>query len=186
MGWRYLYYTGGSFVLVLSVARVLVIRFHETPKYLLCAGKDAETVKLLQDIARKGGRQCDLQAEHLERLGTIRMQEKNRTSLWEIAGHYRGLFETRRLGVSTCLVWFSWTLIGLAWPLFYIFLPEYLASRGAQFGEDSPAITWRNYLLAQISAIFGPILGGFMCNSKLGRKYTMVIGAVISSKSTTL
>lgn len=40
--------------------------------------------------------------------------------------------------------------------------------------------TWRNYTLTNISGIPGPILAGFMCNTKLGRKYTMVIGALIT------
>lgn len=39
---------------------------------------------------------------------------------------------------------------------------------------------WRNYTLTNISGIPGPILAGYMCNTKLGRKYTMVIGALIT------
>jgi MFS family permease len=40
---------------------------------------------------------------------------------------------------------------------------------------------WRNYCLVNIVGIFGPVLAGFMCNIKLlGRKWTMVIGAMIT------
>jgi len=106
---------------------------------------------------------------------------KSKLSLGELTIHFRGLFATKKMGFSTSLVWFSWTLIGLAYPLFYVFLGSYLASRGADFGSPSPSITWRNYALVNISSIPGPMLAGWMCNTKiLGRKYTMVIGALCS------
>lgn len=39
---------------------------------------------------------------------------------------------------------------------------------------------WRNYALVNISSIFGSMLAGWMCNlSFLGRRYTMVIGALV-------
>jgi hypothetical protein len=34
-----LYYTSGAFVLVLSILRIVVLRFRETPKYLSVADK---------------------------------------------------------------------------------------------------------------------------------------------------
>jgi len=73
------------------------------------------------------------------------------------------------------------TSLGLAYPLFYVFLPDYLASRGAQTGESGPYYQWRNYMLSSVTGIFGPVVAAFMCNSKLlGRKYTMAIGALIT------
>jgi hypothetical protein len=42
---------------------------------------------------------------------------------------------------------------GLAYPLFYVFLDSYLASRGANFNV-STYDTWRNYALVNISGIF--------------------------------
>merc|ERR1712098_793387 len=105
---------------------------------------------------------------------------KNRASLGEIMMHLSGLFSTKKMGISTSMIWFSWTLIGLAYPLFNVFLPQYLAARGAQFNRTQFE-TWRNYALTNTSGIFGPMLAGFMCNTKLlGRKYTMVIGALIT------
>ena len=73
------------------------------------------------------------------------------------------------------------TLIGLAYPLFYVFLPSILSSRLKNTSENTPYYTWRNYMIANVCGIFGPVLAGFMCNLKyLGRRYTMVIGALIS------
>jgi len=185
MGWRYLYFTSGTLVLVMSVARVTVIRFHETPKYLLCKGKDQDVINLFQHLAKKYQRRCGLTLADLERHGHITStHSKKALSLSEISVHCRGLFNTKKLALSTTLVWLSWTLIGLAYPLFYVFLPGYLASRGAEFGETSPSVTWRNYVIAQVCSIFGPLLAGLLCGVRwIGRKYTMVIGAVITSES---
>lgn len=182
MGWRYLYYTSGAFVLVLSFLRIVVLRFRETPKYLLCSGKDEEVIALLTDIATKYNHPCSLTLEQLQQYGSITTaHSSNVWSFNEIILHYRGLFSTRKLGISTCLLWASWLCIGLAYPLYYIFLPEYLASRGAQFGEDSAYITWRNYALTNFAAIFGPIFAGYISTFPvIGRKYTMVIGALMT------
>lgn len=76
----------------------------------------------------------------------------------------------------------SWGLIGLAYPLFYIFLPEYLASRGANFGESSAFLVWRDYVITNTLAIPGPMIAAALCRTKLlGRKYTMLIGGLVSS-----
>lgn len=96
---------------------------------------------------------------------------KKKFSVGEVGTHLRGLFETKKIGLSTSLIWFSWLLIGecvlspgsrfvardemdeayhktgLAYPLYNVFLPQYLESRGAETGDDSPSTTWRNYTL---------------------------------------
>jgi len=175
-------YTSGAMVFVMSIARVTVIRLKETPKYLLGEGKDERMVEELQNLAAKYGRTCSLTKEMLAECGTIRSAHgKSRLSVSELLIHFRGLFATKTIGISTLLIWLSWLLIGLAYPLFYVFLPSYLATRGAQFGNVSTYDTWRNYALVNISGIPGPMLAGHMANIKiLGRKYTMVIGALIT------
>lgn len=184
MGWRYLYYTCGALVFVMSIARVTVIRFHETPKYLLCQGRDEDVVKTFQNLAQKYGRTCDLTVEQLEACGHVSSTHaKNHASLSEMLIHLRGLFATRWMGISTALVWFSWALIGLGYSLYYVFLPDYLTSRDAAAGDTSPYLTWRNYAITNVCAIPGPIMAGFMCQTKLlGRKYTMATGALATSR----
>lgn len=185
MGWRYLFYTSGALVFVLSIARVVVIRFHETPKFLLCQGRDEDVIKTPKDLAKKYNRVCSLTLEQLQAHGPIHTAHaKNRASLSEVIVHVRGLFATRTLALSTALVWFSWALIGLGYALYYVYLPEYLASRGSSSGVNSPDITWRNYAITNLCAIPGPILAGFMCEMPIfGRKRTMAVGALITSKS---
>lgn len=124
MGWRYVMFTGGALVLVMSLLRVTVVRLKETPKYCLGAGQDAELVETLHMIANKYNRPCSLTLEQLEACGQIQgLHGKKKFSVAETLVHFRGLFATRTITISTCMIWFSWTLIGLAYPLFYVFLP---------------------------------------------------------------
>lgn len=177
-------YTCSALVFVMSVLRITVIRLKETPKYLLGEGKDEEVVAGFHAMAEMYDRPCTITIEQLRACGVI--QSAHGRSKWSVAEftiHIRGLFSTKAIGLSTSLIWVSWTLIGLAYPLFYVFLSSYLATRGAEFGSLSNYETWRNYALVNVASIFGPILAGHMANYKLlGRKYTMAIGALITSK----
>ncbi|QDS76817.1 hypothetical protein FKW77_002728 [Venturia effusa] len=191
-GWRYVWYASGALVFVMSILRITVIRLKETPKYLIGAGKDEQVVESLQAIAIKYKRPCFLNLERLsacgmtgavsERRESIGAHAKNRFSPTELVVHFKGLFETKKIGLSTSLIWLSWLLIGLAYPLYNVFLPTYLETRGATFGEDSAYITWRNYAIVNVCGILGPLLAGPMCASKWfwGRRGTMIIGAVVT------
>ena len=41
-------------------------------------------------------------------------------------------------------------------------------------------MTFRNYAFVNISGIFGPVLASIMCTTLLGRKFTLVIGALLT------
>lgn len=178
-------YICSGLVLIMSVLRVTIIRLKETPKYLLGEGKDEEVVAGFHAMAEKYNRPCTITIEQLAACGTIKsVHGRSKLSFGEFTIHIQGLFATKAIGLSTSLLWLSWTLIGLAYPLFYVFLSSYLATRGAEFGNLSNYETWRNYALVNVVSIFGPMLAGHMANCKLlGRKYTMVIGALITSRS---
>jgi hypothetical protein len=177
-------YTMGAMIFVMSLLRITVIRLKETPKFLLGQGHDAELVANLRDLAAKYNRPCSITLEQLEACGSIRTAHAKKTfSFGELWLHVSSLFSTVKIAYTTGLVWLSWAMIGLAYPLFNVFLPYYLQSRGVSFGVTSPDVTWRNYALVQVCGIFGPILGGYMSNVRvLGRRYTMVIGALLTSE----
>ncbi|KAF0317702.1 major facilitator superfamily transporter [Colletotrichum asianum] len=63
-----------------------------------------------------------------------------------------------------------------------LLVSTYLANKGAIF-HRTQFETWRNYALINISGIPGPIVAVFMCNTMLGRKYTIAIGAMITMAS---
>jgi MFS family permease len=123
-GWRYVLFTGGAIVLVLSLLRVTVVRLRETPKYQLGQGQDAELIETLHMLAEKYNRPCSLTLERLQACGEIRgLDKKKGFSMAETLVHFRGLFATKTISISTAMVWASWTLIGLAYPLWTVFLP---------------------------------------------------------------
>jgi len=168
----------------MSILRVTVARLRETPKYLLGQGKDEEMIAVLQWFATKYNRPCSLTHERLAACGTVgtSRSKKGKWSTGELVVHLRGLFLTKKMGLNTSLIWFSWSLVGLAYPLYNAFLPEYLKSRGAQTGDSSAYVTWRNYVIVNMCGIWGPVLAGFMCEIKfLGRRGTMVVGALVTS-----
>ena len=112
----------------MSVLRVTVIRLRETPKFLVGEGRDAEVVDTFHYIAKKYNRPCSLtlaQFQQCDTLGTVpaarrgsvTAHAKKKASFSEILVHLKGLYATKKLGLSTSLIWFSWTLIGLAYPL---------------------------------------------------------------------
>ena len=116
-GWRYVWYASGALVFVMSVLRITVINLRETPKYLLGQGRDADVVELLQWLAHKYHRSCSLTLAELESCGVIISSHSGQMfSFGEFKMHLRGLFLTKAIGVSTVMIWFSWTLIGLAYP----------------------------------------------------------------------
>lgn len=184
MGWRYVYFSCGALILVMSILRVTVIKFHETPKFSVSNNDDEAVVRTLGMIATKYNRPFSLTVEQLQACGQIQTAHAKRSfSFSELLVHYRGLFSSRTDTLSVILIWFSWALIGMAYPLFYYFLSEYLESRGATFGDGSAYSTWRDYTITNLLAIPGPIIAGLMCQTRLlGRKYTMTIGGLLSSK----
>ncbi|KAK0282976.1 Filamentous Growth Regulator [Friedmanniomyces endolithicus] len=210
-GWRYVWFANGALVLIMSILRITVINLRETPKYLLAEGRDAEVVDTLQFIATKYHRPCSLTLDRLSDCGVTDLGDRTahaaaanaatadrrssttnnpahatrRFSFAEVGVHLRGLYATRRLSLSTSLIWFSWLLIGLAYPLYNVFLPSYLKTRGAALGGLSESDTWRNYAVANLCSIPSPILAGYMCKSGLfwGRRGTMIIGALLTMVS---
>ncbi|KAH9844742.1 membrane transporter, partial [Teratosphaeria destructans] len=182
----YVWFANGGLVFVMSILRITVIRLKETPKFALGEGKDQEVVDTLQFIATKYHRPCSLTIEQLRACGETDLGHKEharrRFSLTEVGLHIKGLYATRKMALSTTLIWWSWLLIGLAYPLYNVFLPEYLASRGAALGGLSVYDQWRNYAIANVCSIPSPILAGFMCKSRFfwGRRGTMIIGALLT------
>jgi len=116
-GWRYVWFTSGALVFTMSIARVTVIRLKETPKYLVGEGRDEEVVETLQFIANKYHRPCSLTLERMQtcgvtdlggRRGSVSAHSKRKFSFSEVGTHLKGLFATRKMGLSTSLIWFSW------------------------------------------------------------------------------
>lgn len=167
-GWRYLFYTNGSIVLFFAIARVTIIRLKETPKFLVSNKRDDEAVANLQAIATKYGRPCSLTVEQLHACGEITSNEDYRNSsdfkgtVTLVGKHLAHLFSNARIARLTGLLWFSWLVLGIAYPLYTSFLPTYLALRGAELGSGSLKQTYRDNVISNAVSTAGPILLGLM------------------------
>lgn len=119
-GWRYVWFANGALVFVMSVLRITIIRLKETPKFLVGEGKDEQVIDTLHFIATKYNRPCSLTVDRMKacgqtnmgRRGSVSAHAKHRFSLGEVWMHVRGLFATKKLALSTSLIWLSWLLIG--------------------------------------------------------------------------
>jgi MFS family permease len=136
-GWRYLHFTCGALVLLAATLRVLIVRMPQTPKWLISQNRDSEVITILADVAHKYDRSFSLTEEKLSSIGRVLHTEKSVFSALRLRQHFSQLFKTKRLAYSTIIIIANWTVIGTVSPLFSVFLPYYLKSRGADTGSDS-------------------------------------------------
>ncbi|KAI8992844.1 MFS general substrate transporter [Trametes punicea] len=188
MGWRYLLFTLGGMTLILWGIRFFVFPLYESPRYLVGRGRDAEAVDVVHQIARYNGRSCDLSVEDLVAAGNAVSESErgarrerpallSRSSVFTV-DHLKALFETPKLAWSTSLLIFLWGIIGLASTLYNSFLPYLLASRGAQFGDSSYYITYRNQVILGVVGVPGAFLAGWAVEQPyIGRKGTLALSA---------
>lgn len=78
------------------------------------------------------------------------------------------------------ILWFCWATIGMGYPLFNAFLPQYLQRAGG--GEpQSTSIVYRNYAITSIVGLPGSILACWTVDIKyIGRKGTMMTATMIT------
>ena len=119
-------------------------------------------------------------------------------SLADFSGkRIRPLFSTYTLGLTTALVWFCWATIGMGYPLFNAFLPQYL-SHGHHHDSDSDtssssvapaekmitAETYRSYAITSLAGVPGSLLAAYTVDSRspfLGRRGTLAISTLVSA-----
>ncbi|KAG9240563.1 membrane transporter [Calycina marina] len=153
---------GGSLILAITVfLEFLPSRFQymltvTAVWYLLAEGNEEELVRDFQTMAAQYNRPCSITVAKLDACGDIASTHgKSKLSVSELTVHIR-----------------------LSCPLFIVFLVTCLGSRGTNFNVG-PRTTSRNYAIMSVATSFVPLIAGVMCNTrKLGRKYTMVFGAL--------
>ena len=181
MGWRYLHFTCGAIVLLAALARILFIKMVQTPRWLIAQNRDEEVLRTLNQISLSAGRPHSLTLERLQAEGVVLHTELSEWSSLRIKMHFKGLFQTRLLAYSTSMIFANWFVIGMVTPLYGVFLPFYLKTRGADTGGHSNYQTWRDYAVNQIAGLIGPLVAAVLVESKLfGRKGTLAIGALIT------
>ncbi|KAK7049413.1 hypothetical protein VNI00_006014 [Paramarasmius palmivorus] len=187
MGWRYFLYTMGGLMMLLWAIRFFLFKLYESPKYLMGRGLDAEAVDVIHKVAAYNGNTSTLTVEELEGLGDLVRKEAGASSAVRKqlakfdSGHIKGLFATRKLAWSTSLLIILWGLIGLAFPLYNAFVTYFLSTRGADFGDGSVYITYRNQVILSVIGVPGALLAGYMVEIPLlGRRGSLAISTLLT------
>lgn len=185
-GWRYTIITLGAITFLQWAARFFLFHLYESPKFLLAKGRQEEAVAVVYAVAKKNGKKTWLTSELLDELGGKRAAtaEKQKMSNVEIIKHslskfsldrFRPLFAGPKIGLSTGLLWFIWATIGMGYPLFNAFLPQYI-------GENASIdTTYRNYAISNAVGVPGSLIAIYTVNLKyVGRKGTMACATVLT------
>jgi MFS family permease len=191
-GWRYFVYTMGAITFGMFLSRFLLFHLYESPKFLLSRGRQAEAVAVVHGMAYKNKTTTWLTEEILNEIGghpevvtgaKLTTTEIIKRKLASFSGERIGpLFSSRKLGWNTALLWFCWLTIGMGYPLFNSFLPQYLANGKTSSGETvSNFITYRNYAITSVCGVPGSIIACYTVDIKyIGRKGTMAITTMLS------
>jgi MFS family permease len=141
----------------------------------------------VHEVARRNGKSSELSDAELDNFDHGEVQDvsaKNivRQRLEKMRfEHIIALFDTPERARSTTLIILIWALIGLGFPLYNAFLPYIQQSRGAEFGDGSTYITYRNSLIIAVMGIPGCLLGGFLVElPRFGRKGALSTSTVLT------
>lgn len=193
MGWRYFMITVGGVTLILFLIRFVAFTIFESPKFHMGKGNDAEAVRIVHEVARRNGKTSPLTIEDLQACesvgaGGVSAQVKTTASaavkrnLQKVdASHVKALFATKKLAFSTSVITLVWAFIGLGYPLYNAFLPYIQETRGAQFGDSSTYLVYRNSLIIAVLGVPGCIIGGILVETpRVGRKGTLSLSTVLT------
>ncbi|RIB08190.1 major facilitator superfamily domain-containing protein [Gigaspora rosea] len=89
---------------------------------------------------------------------------------------------------TTILVWTIWSVISMAFVMFNVFLPKYLEAlagteNSGSSGSDILDQVMKDILLFSFWGIPGSLIGTWLIDTPLGRRYTMAAGAFSTSLS---
>jgi MFS family permease len=194
MGWRYFLICMGGVALIMFLIRFIAFTIFESPKFLMGKGRDADAVRIVHEVARRNGKTSPLTLSDLQACETLGSStgtpsQVNTTASAAIkrnlqkidASHVKALFATRKLAFSTSIITSVWALIGLGYPLFNAFLPYIQQTRGAEFGDGSTYLTYRNSLIIAVLGVPGCILGGVLVETpRIGRKGTLAASTILT------
>lgn len=186
MGWRYFLITMGGITIIMFLIRFWLFTIYESPKYLMGKGQDEEAVRIVHEVARRNGKTTAFAIQDLKACEPEGYQARTdaaiaiKRKLEKVnLTHVRALFNTKKLAFSTSGIMVIWAFIGLAYPLYNAFLPYTQATKGAQFGDSSTHILYRNNLIIAVLGVPGAALGALLVELRwLGRKGTLSLSTI--------
>jgi hypothetical protein len=116
-------YTMGAMTFVMFLSRFALFHLFESPKFLLSRGRQAEAVAVVHGMASKNRTKTWLTEDILNKIGghpeTVQVQKLtdmeivNRKLSSFSTERIAPLFHTRKLAITTLLLWFCWLAIGI-------------------------------------------------------------------------
>ncbi|KAJ1323291.1 MFS-type transporter-like protein [Microdochium nivale] len=177
-GWRYTMFTLGGITISAFIARFVIFKFRESPKFLLFRGKDAKAVEVLQYIADFNKVPCNVTLESFTSLadddsagsgaesdGRIVLgsgeKQKDMTMLQKFKFELlrlRVLFATPSMAWLTCCVFIIYMFDYFAFSIQGAFLPTILGRKGTQLGLGLQW-TYLSYIYIKLFGIPGVLAG---------------------------
>ncbi|KAI0391039.1 major facilitator superfamily domain-containing protein [Xylariaceae sp. FL0594] len=201
MGWRYFLFTLGGITLFVFFLRTVVFRLHETPKYLIYKGRDADAVRVVQEIAKTNGKESNLTLADFERLtakddssavavstttdgSDLRQLLSSSARKVSNAGkEYKQLFNGWPMIRLTLLVWLTYIFDFWGFTVAGVYLPQILALKNGS-NSKSLRFTYASYIYTYAPGIVGVLLGAVMYRiPSIGRKWTMTLSSGLMGAS---
>lgn len=197
-GWRYFLFTLGGITLVVFFLRFVVFRFQESPKYLLHRQKDAEAVRVMQEIARYNNRTSAITLEMLTSLAdteaaideacvdesvsetrSLRWGKTYRGKLRIELDRYQLFFRNATVARLTLLIWTIYIFDFWGFSIAGGLLPYILQKKSEQAGLSTESI-YRAFVYIYLFGIPGVLLGARLYR---GRQLAMLISSALMSAS---
>ncbi|OLN86859.1 putative MFS-type transporter PB1E7.08c 1 [Colletotrichum chlorophyti] len=210
MGWRYLMITLGGIAIAFGLIRIAAFKIPESPRFLISKGRDAEAVEAVNYIARYNGcpetltldmlqaidRRCasisaldsgaslagaPVDADVAPRGAGLSYVEILKESFKDYnADNYKKLFAGRKMAQHTSVTFLIWLTVGVAYPLYFAFIPSYLETKSSYSANTSLDHTYMIYCIVSSAGVAGPIAAGFLVETRFGRRWMMAASAVLT------
>ncbi|KAK5461049.1 hypothetical protein LTS15_003112 [Exophiala xenobiotica] len=186
MGWRYTVIVLGCMTLFIFFLRYFIFKFHESPKFLISKGKEAEAIEVLHKIAKfnrappptltvEQFQAIDAEAGPIVPQATTKNVLKNFLHSFK---HLKGLFLNK-------LELFIFILLTIAYMGDYwsfnlagAYLPIILLQNNVSSGQGTVTDTYRQYVYIYLPGILGAALALITVQLPLvGRKWSLVFSA---------
>ncbi|KAJ7069406.1 MFS general substrate transporter [Mycena amicta] len=207
-GWKYLLTALGVITLAMFLARIVLFRLHESPRFLVHAGHPEQALETLQLIARFNGSPTlagelkladvddtaaipgleDQAAEGhggYEALASTPGESTNTKPQPYLASWVdRWLVRIRMVLIpewrrTTLLVWGAWCGMALAYTMFNVFLPKLLESDAS--GDKSISDSLWDVLVFALGGCPGALLGARLILTPLGRRWSLAGSTLITA-----
>lgn len=117
MGWRYQYILVGGLCLVLALIRVFCMSMEESTKWLATQGRFEDAIEELGKVARMNKSEVTVSIQDFRPIQELPLNETRSQKARRQCSHIRGLFTTRKLGISTTGVSVLWMAIGIVYVI---------------------------------------------------------------------